>query len=146
VIFKFCSFLHFDDYFSKDTDTEVSSTKNEDNHGPGWSDYLLAFYILISISIVYIMTFLFVGIAFKSKWKFDWAVSFLKFLTRVNQSVLFLPLIKMFLSMMNCSNGYHYIYTTQKCWSGLHFFHAIMAVLVIFFFGYLSILVAITYY
>jgi hypothetical protein len=79
--------------------------------------YIIIFYVLVAIILFVILDIFYVSIAFsKKKYAFSWPVTALKVAIWLFTTVLYLPIIEYFLSILNCTsdksgNLVHYIFT-----------------------------------
>lgn len=59
--------------------------------------------------------------------------------------ILYQPFFESFISIMNCSNGYHYLDTSLACFSGIYIFYFVLCVIFLILLFTTSILIAMLY-
>ena len=117
-----------------------------------WSIYLAIFYIGIVLVILIIIDIIYVFYSMtQKKFAFIWPLKILASFCSVFVTVMFLPLLKLFMSMISCHNDIdgnfvNNYYTDLRCWEGYHILHGIMAILVSIIFIMISLIVTLTFY
>ena len=61
-------------------------------------------------------------------------------------TLLYFPFLELFLSVMRCYDGFHYIYTEQECWTRIYFFDSTIAIFCSLVFILLSWSVSLLFY
>ena len=115
--------------------------------------YLLIFYSGITLVVLVLLDITYVSYALSKKnLTLLWPVKLLRNVVSLFVTVLFLPLLQLFVSMLACAEnetetGYvHSNYRDVECWTGTHIIHAVAAILVSILFIIISIIVCLTYY
>ena len=96
--------------------------------------YLIIFYVGLLIIILLIANIVYVSASFsKSFFSSTWPLYVLRKGLKILLSVLFFPLLNLFISIFNCVNNgtimYNYYVTDMVCFSGFHFLHLFLGVL-----------------
>ena len=69
-------------------------------------------------------------------------VKVLRYMVLLMYWVFYLPFFETFLSILNCTGGYHYLDATLQCYSGLHIFLIVLCILFLIVLFLLSMIVA----
>lgn len=106
-----------------------------------WDLYVTLFYIGVFVIGFAVMMIFYVSYAFShKKGTFSWPIVALRYTVRLMTSVLFLPFLNYFVSMIACvkdpktQNTVHSYFTDVQCWTSTHIAHAIVAIITILVF------------
>jgi len=114
--------------------------------------YIVVFYLCIVLVCLVILDIFYVSYSFqKKKFKFLWPLQALRYICGLFVTVLFLPLLETFTSILSCDmqpdgTYTHSMFPEFQCWRGPHILHATFALLVSSIFIIISTVVAFTYY
>ena len=117
-----------------------------------WATYLVIFYLGILLVLLVIVDIIYVLYSMaRKKFAVIWPLKALTSFCSIFVTVMFLPLLKLFVSMISCHKNddgvfVHNYYVEERCWEGLHILHAIMAVVVSIVFIMISLIVTLTFY
>lgn len=105
------------------------------------------YYSLIIFGIIYLLTIiallLFMNYFLKDRRYYsENVVKVLRYMVLLMYWVFYLPFFETFLSILNCTDGYHYLDATLQCYSGLHIFLIVLCILFLIVLFLLSMIVA----
>lgn len=110
------------------------------------------FYVGLSIVVLVILDIFYVSYSFsKKKFAFVWPLHALRSLCSLFVTILFLPLLDYFMSVLGCiydlnGNYVHHIFTEMVCWQGIYIVHAVLSIIISVVFVVISLTVSITYF
>ena len=110
------------------------------------------FYLGIFIICLVILDVFYVSYSFtKKKFAFVWPLHALRSICGLFVTILFLPLLDYFVSVLGCINNgegvlVHSFFTEIRCWTGIHILHAVLSIIVSTIFVLVSLVVSITYF
>jgi len=113
--------------------------------------YIVIFYICIFIVCLVILDIFYVSYSFsRKKFSFVWPLQALRSVCGLFVTVLFLPFLETFTSMIECKNKngqlVSMIFDEFHCWTGQHIIHASFALVVSLIFIFISVVVALTFF
>ncbi|CAD8155764.1 unnamed protein product [Paramecium octaurelia] len=117
-----------------------------------YSSLMIIHYVCVGAFVIMNMLACFIGFNIrKRKEENSWILLILKIIINLFLSILFLPFIDIFISIIDCQedgngNQVHYYFTDQQCWVGAHILHGIIAIIILLiFYGFCMILGGIYY-
>ncbi|CAD8069136.1 unnamed protein product [Paramecium sonneborni] len=117
-----------------------------------YSSLVIMYYVCIGVFMFMTMLAIYKGLNVKKKKEENsWILLILKILINLFLSILFLPYIDLFISIIDCENDgngnyQHYYFPNQQCWQEAHIIHGIIAIIMILiFYGFCIIFGAIYY-
>jgi len=116
-----------------------------------WYSYLAVFYFFILIVFLVIIDIIYIGYSFSVKrFAVMWPLYVLRSTCSLFVTVLFMPLIDLFMSMAQCQveNGElaHYAYKDVPCWKGMHILHGSLAIMITGIFFVICCIVGLTFF
>ncbi|CAD8168019.1 unnamed protein product [Paramecium pentaurelia] len=117
-----------------------------------YSSLTIMQYVCVGTFVIMIMLACYIGFNVKKrKEENSWILMILKIIINLFLSILFLPFIDIFISIIDCqndSNGnyVHYYFPNQQCWKSAHIIHGIIAIIMIVFFYGFCIIFGVIYY
>jgi len=117
-----------------------------------WETYLAVFYLGILLVVLVIVDIIYVLYSMaRKKFACIWPLKALTSFCSLFVTIMFLPLLKLFVSMISChKNGQgvsvHNSYHEINCWEGYHILHAALAIFVSIIFILISLIVTLTFY
>lgn len=112
----------------------------------------------MSYSAMVILTYLFVGIIAleillylvlsnrNEKLSKTLPMAILKSIINLMLSILYMPIVDLFISVWTCEDSYHYAFQNYECWTGSHTVHSIVAIIFLVIFYTLSVIHSFLYY
>ena len=117
-----------------------------------WNLYLTFFYIGIFVIALAIIIVFYVSYAFSRKrLSFTWPIITLKYIALLFVTILFLPFLYYFISMLACvpdstKTPVHALFTDVPCWTQMHILHATFAIIGIILFLIITTVLSLTYF
>jgi len=118
-----------------------------------WSVYIAIFYVGIGLIIFVIADVFYVSYSFaKKKFSFMWPLGTLRHIVSLFVTILFMPLLDYFVSILGCVHDehshklVHSAFPEIECWSGIHILHGILSIIVSLLFVMISLVVSGTYF
>ncbi len=130
------SYIHLSSYFENTT----------------WDVYIIMFYMLLALVFLIIIDIAYVSYSTsRTKFTFSWPLYALRTLILLFTTVLFLPILNYFFSVLSCitnnQNKIAHIYFNEiVCWENIHILHSIFAILIAIIFISIAIIVGLTYF
>ncbi|CAD8173029.1 unnamed protein product [Paramecium pentaurelia] len=115
-------------------------------------------YDQMQYSAMVILTYLFVGIIAleillylvlsnrTEKLSKTLPMTMLKSIINLMLSILYMPIVDLFISVWTCKDSYHFSFTNYECWTGSHTVHSIVAIIFLIIFYTLSAIHSFLYY
>ncbi|CAD8074133.1 unnamed protein product [Paramecium primaurelia] len=115
-------------------------------------------YDQMQYSAMVILTYLFVGIIAleillylvlsnrTEKLSKTLPMTMLKSIINLMLSILYMPIVDLFISVWTCKDSYHFSFTNYECWTGSHTVHSIVAIIFLIIFYILSAIHSFLYY
>ncbi|MDR3582384.1 MAG: hypothetical protein P4L67_03890 [Candidatus Pacebacteria bacterium] len=116
-----------------------------------WISYLVIFYIFIFIVCLVVIDIIYIGYSFSIKrFTIMWPLYILRSTCSLFVTVLFMPLIDLLTSMVQCmyadGRWYHYAFNDITCWQGSHIIHGTIALVVTGIFVIICTIVSMTFF
>jgi hypothetical protein len=110
--------------------------------------FLVIFYLCLAVVVLVILDVFYVSYSFsQKKFAFVWPMQALRTVCSLFVTVLFLPFLETFTTMLRCdSNGQMTLFPDVTCWQGTHIIHACFAIIVSIIFILIAIVVSLTYF
>ena len=91
------------------------------------SAYIAGLYLGVMLVVLIVADIFYVSYCFTLKrFPFMWPLPTLRVMCTLSQSILFFPLIGLFLSILQCNEQRtHYVFEQLECWQGIHVLYAI---------------------
>ena len=115
-----------------------------------WNIYTVILYLCIAILAFVVLDIVYVNFAFsRRKVTFSWPVVVLKNMLLLFTTVLFMPFVQYFISILNCVKNkqgtyVHSYFTEVQCWTGTHILHSIFALVALVVFSAVSLIASLT--
>ena len=120
-----------------------------------WDVFIIAFYMGIFVVFLIIVDFLYVSYSYKTKkFSFVWPMQILRIACLLLTTILFIPLLELFFSILSCKSGgpdskynlVHQVFPARACFTGIHILHLCFAVIMIILLITLTSLVVLLFY
>eukprot|EP01022_Parablepharisma_sp_SALTPOND_P033551 TRINITY_DN88_c0_g1_i1.p1 TRINITY_DN88_c0_g1~~TRINITY_DN88_c0_g1_i1.p1 ORF type:complete len:1755 (-),score=211.95 TRINITY_DN88_c0_g1_i1:16687-21951(-) len=116
-----------------------------------WLSYLVIYYFFIMIICLVILDIIYIGYSFSVKrFTVMWPLYILRSTCSLFVTVLFMPLIDLFTSMVQCDyiegKWVHYAFSDVVCWQGMHILHGTVALIVTGIFVVICCIVGLTFF
>jgi len=117
-----------------------------------WNLYITFFYIGLGLVTLSHIGFLYiVFVLLKKKASFSWCVLVLRNIMLLFTTILFLPFVEYFVSILACvkdttGTSVHSYFSQVKCWEGTHIAHGIFAIIGCVLFLPSTLLISLTFY
>lgn len=107
-----------------------------------FSSIVTMMYVIIGIIVISIMMIFFLG--YTSRISYSWPVILLKSLIVLFTTILYLPILDLFFTIVNCKSNasnemFNVVFSTEACWTGSHIIHGIVAIVSIAIFTVLTL-------
>lgn len=105
-----------------------------------WGIYVIVFYVCLALCVVTILNIFYVNYSFgNKKTSFTWPLYTLKSLMSIFLSVLYIPILEYYLSIVGCTSNkqgvlVQYSFSTVVCWKDLHILHGCLSLMISFVF------------
>jgi hypothetical protein len=113
---------------------------------------MIMFYVGIFIIAFVLICFAYVSYSYtKKKFAFVWPLHALRTLASLFVTILFIPLLDVFISISDCQNNSNGVlvnrmFPSTTCWNGMHIIQAVIAIMVAIVFAAISLIAGITYF
>lgn len=111
----------------------------------GYATMVILVYLFVGIIALEIMLYLMLSNKTEKMSK-TLPMTILKGIINLMLSILYMPIVDLFISIWTCENGHHYAFTNYECWSGSHTVHSIVAIIFLIIFYFLSVIHSFLYY
>ncbi|EAS07526.3 PAS domain S-box protein (macronuclear) [Tetrahymena thermophila SB210] len=125
-----------------------------------WTAYITVFYTCVALVILIIIDIFYISYSFtKKNQAFSWPIYSLRTLLSLIVTVLFMPLLDFFLSIISCqsttlsqgsgitSSVYvHEFFSSVVCWQDVHILHAVVSIFISIAFIIVTFLVVLIYF
>lgn len=114
--------------------------------------YIIIFYVGLAVVCFAALDIIYVSYSYsKKKFALIWPLQALRALASLFVTILYLPLLDYFFSVLSCVNDrsgklVHSIFTEIACWQDMYILHAVLAIVISILFLAISLTISITYF